>query len=109
MSVDGEGSGERSAEEALIEGSDAAVKAAHDAIIKLTGGAELFHDIFLLRLEVVDDAPLILIDLVDRYFVHEALGRSVDDEDLLFERHRCILTLLEELYESLATCELALS
>jgi hypothetical protein len=94
--------------EALTECRDAVLEASDDAVIELTGRAELIEDIALLALEVSDELILVLTDLLHRDLIDEALGRCVEHEDLLLEGERRVLTLLEDLDEALTTRELEL-
>src|SRR4029450_13400730 len=56
----------------------------------------------------VEHVTLEIADAVDRQVVEEAAGARVDRRDLLFDRHRLVLALLQELGQPLATRQQAL-
>src|ERR1039457_2126172 len=63
-------------------------------------GMRVFHEFI--------ELPLKLPALLDRQVVEGAAGAGIDGQDLLLDRHRAVLPLLEDLGEALPASELLL-
>src|SRR5690606_23132217 len=61
-------------------------------------GAEVVHDILVLRAHTFEEIALEITHLVNRNRVHKSAGRCRDDRHLFFNRHGRVLILLENFY-----------
>ena len=79
-------------------------------------GLDLVVDLFLFRqrreklraprIEELIQSSLIRTHLFDLHAIEEPVGRGVDDDDLLLDRSRLILRLLQDFHQSSAAIEL---
>src|SRR4029077_5750830 len=86
--------------EALLEMVDRLGELVAEFIAEFLGLADLREDAFLRRAQVIEELGFEPADVLDRDRVEMSLGTEEDRDDLLFDRQRLVLRLLEQLHES---------
>ena len=70
--------------------------------------ADLFEDLLVRALHVLEELPLELLNVLNGHGVEVAPGAQEDGDDLLLDRHRAVLRLLEQLDQPAAAVQLRL-
>src|SRR4030095_4649479 len=93
----GRGSSRR--REALPELLERGVQSGLDLVVDLLLLAQRVDQRPLARIEELEQLDLVRAHLLDRNRIQVAVGRGVDDDDLLLDRQRLVLRLLQHLDE----------
>src|SRR3712207_3605990 len=93
----------------LREIADDGLEPPRRVVVESLGLAKLAENVRMVVPEMAEQSAFETGDGVDRHVVEEAVHARIDGDDLLLDRHRVELRLLEQLGEARAAVEEALS
>src|SRR5690606_39319549 len=94
--------------EGLLEGGDGLLQGGLGLGLELAGLPDVLQDPGVLAAQVVQEVALEAADVLDRHVVQLAGGARPDRDDLIPDRERSVLALLEQLVEALTALQLRL-